>query len=75
MSETAAIPRLLTSGRIAEELGESPQRVLYILATRPHIKPCAKAGAVRLFDRLALDSVRDEIKALQSRQNPREPMP
>ena len=37
MSNTT-LPRLRTPGVIARELGESLQRVQYILRTRPHIK-------------------------------------
>ena len=58
-------PRLLTSGVIAEELGEPIHRVLHILATRPHIRPSARAGTLRLYSREALDLIRAEIRAMQ----------
>ncbi len=51
---TRVVPSLLTSGRIANELGVSLPRVLYILATRRHILPAARAGTLRLFDRQAV---------------------
>ncbi len=52
------VPSLLTPGRIADVLGVSLPRVLYVLATRPHISPRARAGTLRLYDRRALALVR-----------------
>ena len=60
--------QLLTRGRIAEKLGESVARVTYILATRPHIRPSALAGNVRLFDNQALAQVRHELHAIDARR-------
>jgi hypothetical protein len=60
--------QLLTPGRIAKLLGQPIYRVNYILATRPHIKPSAKAGNVRLFDHQALAMVRHEVNALDARR-------
>lgn len=61
-------PRLLTTGRMADALGQPVHRVTYILATRPHIQPAARAGTLRLFDRRALAMVRHEIDAIDARQ-------
>lgn len=63
-----AIPILLTSGRMAVELGEPLHRVTYILATRRHIRPSARAGTLRLFDRAALAMVRHELNTIDARQ-------
>ena len=40
--------QLRTSGDIARELGSKVSRVRYILDTREHIRPIARAGIVRL---------------------------
>jgi hypothetical protein len=61
-------PRLLTPGRLAERLGESLSRVQYILRTRDHIGPFARAGAMRLYDEAAVAQIREELDAIdQSR--------
>src|SRR5207253_8449144 len=68
---TAAVPSLLTAGRIADELGVSLQRVAYILASRRHITPVARAGTLRLFDRNAVAKVRHELNAIDAKQTRR----
>jgi len=60
-------PRLRTPGVIAQELGETLQRVQYVLRTRPHIRPAALAGRLRLYDRQAVAMVRHEINAIDAR--------
>ena len=62
-------PKLLTSGRIANELGVPIHRVVRILRTRRHIKPTALAGAVRLFDREALAEIRHELHSIDARRS------
>ena len=66
---SATIPRLLTSGVLAEELGAPLERVRYVLATRPHIKPVARAGMSRLYNRDAIEAVRSELAAIDRRAN------
>ncbi len=61
-------PPLLTSGRIAEELKQPLHRVLNVLATRPHIRPSALAGTLRLYDRRAVAMVRHELNAIDARR-------
>ena len=61
-------PPLLTSGRIAGELREPLHRVLNVLATRPHIRPSAFAGNLRLYDRRAVAMVRHELNAIDARR-------
>lgn len=60
-----AVP-LLTSGRIAAELEVPLPRVLYVLATRPLIRPRARAGILRLYDRDTVKMVRQELNEIDS---------
>ena len=62
-------PRLRTPGVIAEEIGVTLTRVLYVLRTRPQIQPTALAGRLRLYDHLAVSEVRRELDAIESHQN------
>lgn len=62
------IPHLLTPGRIAANLGEPLHRIAYVLATRPHITPSARAGRIRLFDHAALAQIRHELNAIDARR-------
>jgi hypothetical protein len=39
-----------------------------VLATRQHIKPSARAGTLRLYDRRALAQVRHELNAIDARR-------
>ena len=61
-------PRLLTAGVIASKTGAPLHRVLYILSTRSHIRPAARAGALRLYDNRALAMVRHELNAIDARR-------
>lgn len=61
-------PSLVTVGVIACELGVPVDRVCRVLRTRPHIKPRAYAGNVRLFDNVAIAQVRHEINAIDARR-------
>ena len=61
-------PKLVTVGVIAAELGASVDRVCRILRTRPHIKPRAYAGNVRLFDNAAIAQVRRELIAIDAQR-------
>ena len=61
-------PKLLTSGRIAEALGEPLHRVQHVLSTRPHIRPSARAGTLRLFDKTAVAQIRHELNAIDARR-------
>jgi len=53
--------RLMTPGVLAEWLGVPLSRVLYLLRTRPHIRPAARAGILRLYDAEALAQLQKEI--------------
>ncbi len=65
----SAPPQLLTSGRIAVETGQPLHRVEYVLATRPHIQPAARAGNLRLYNRTAVAQVRHELNAIDARRS------
>jgi hypothetical protein len=64
-------PKLITPGVIAAELHEPLHRVLNVLATRPHIRPAARAGTLRLFDKAAVAMVRHELNAIDARRRSR----
>ena len=68
MNGTRQAPRLRTPGVIARELGEPLHRILYVLRTRPHIKPSATAGRLRLFDRQAVAMVRYALTLIDARR-------
>ena len=69
---TNSIPQLITPGVIASELGEPLHRVLHVLATRQHIRPSARAGTLRLYDKCAVAMVRYELNAIDARRCRRE---
>lgn len=66
---TADIPKLVTPGVIAEEVGAPLHRVVRVLATRPHIQPVARAGTLRLYARGAIAMVRHELSAIDARRH------
>jgi hypothetical protein len=68
VSATLSPPRLITVGVIATELHEPLHRVLHVLATRPHIRPAALAGTLRLYDRKAVAMVRHELNTIDARR-------
>jgi hypothetical protein len=65
------IPSLITPGVIARELNEPLHRILHVLASRPHIRPSARAGTLRLYDRKAVAMVRHELNAIDARRSAR----
>lgn len=68
MSISPSVPRLITAGVIAGELHTPLHRVLRVLATRPHIRPSARAGNLRLYDMDAVAMVRHELNAIDARR-------
>jgi hypothetical protein len=60
-------PQLRTPGVIAAELDAPLSRVLYVLRSR-RIKPIGRAGVLRLYDRSAVDLVRDALHEIDQRQ-------
>jgi hypothetical protein len=65
---TATPPKLITPGVIASELRVPLHRVLHVLASRQHIRPAARAGTLRLYDRRAVAMVRHELNAIDARR-------
>lgn len=61
-------PNLITTGVIAAELRAPLHRVQHVLATRPHIRPSARAGTLRLYDRRAVAMVRYELNLIDARR-------
>jgi hypothetical protein len=61
-------PSLITPGVIAQQLDEPLHRVLNVLATRLHIRPSARAGTLRLYDRKAVAMVRHELNTIDARR-------
>ena len=68
MSPTSTAPQLITLGVIAAEVRAPLHRVLHVLATRQHIRPSARAGTLRLYDRRAVAMVRHELNAIDARR-------
>jgi hypothetical protein len=60
-------PQLRTPGVIAAEVDAPLNRVLYVLRTR-NIKPIGRAGVLRLFDRAAVEMVREALREIDQRQ-------
>ena len=63
-----SLPKLVTVGVIAAEVGTTVDRVIRILRSRPHIRPRAYAGHTRLFDNTAVAQVRYEINRIDARR-------
>lgn len=61
-------PALITAGVIAEQLGEPLHRVTNVLRTRKHIRPSARVGTLRVYDRQAVAQVRHELNAIDARR-------
>ena len=55
------VPRLRTPGVIAD-------RLQVALRTRPHIRPAARAGRLRLYDREGVAMIRHELNAIEARK-------
>lgn len=62
-------PTLTTPGVIAAKLSEPLHRVLHILRTRPHIRPAARAGRVRLYSPSVVAMVRHELNGIDARRD------
>ncbi len=62
------VPKLRTPGVMAADLCEPLHRVLYVLRTRRHIAPAARAGRLRLYDREAAALIRHELNAIDARR-------
>lgn len=65
------IAKLRTLGVLAADLDVPLHRVQYILQTRGHIKPSARAGRLRLYDHEAVALIRHELNAIDARNSGR----
>src|SRR5690606_4920420 len=63
-------PQLITPGAIARKLDQPIHRVLHVLATRPAIRPAARAGRLRLYDHAAIGQVRSELARIDAARDP-----
>jgi hypothetical protein len=68
VNQEQAEPKLMTPGVLAARLGVPLPRVLYLLATRPHIRAAARAGTLRLYGCAALAMLRHELNAIDARR-------
>ena len=66
-STPSRVPRLATIGEVARALGVPQHRVEYVLRTRPHIRPRARAGRARCFDAAAIAQIRHELHAIDAK--------
>lgn len=68
--EAEQLPRILTAGLIATQLGVTRDRVAHILKTRPHIAHRYRVGntRIRLYDSDVVALVRQELNAIDARQ-------
>lgn len=58
---------LLTASQIADQLGEPPQRVDYVI--RKHrLKPQQRIGIIRLFDERQIKAIRQGLYGIQIRR-------
>ena len=62
------VPKLRTPGVLAADLDVPLHRVVYVLRTRGHISPSARAGRLRLYDRDAVALIRHELNAIDARR-------
>jgi hypothetical protein len=60
---------LLSTGQIAEQIGEDRDRVSYAIR-KAGIKPVGRAGLVRLFPQSAVSAVEEFLKSRQAKENP-----
>lgn len=61
------VPQLRTAGVIAAELATPLRRVLYVLQ-KLDIKPIGRAGVLRLYDRAAVETVREALRKIDQRK-------
>lgn len=65
----STIPTLVTVGVIAAAVHAPLHRVLRVLATRPHIRPAARAGRTRIYYQCAITMVQHELTAMDARRS------
>ena len=65
---TGSIPRLATIGEVAKLLQVPLHRVAYVLRSRPHIRPRARAGCARCFDDNGIAQIQHELSNIDTRR-------
>ncbi len=60
---------VLSTGQIAEEIGQDRDRVSYAIR-KVGVKPVGQAGLVRLFPQSAANTVREFLESRQGKENP-----
>lgn len=58
---------LNTLGKVAQHLQVPVHRVQYIVRSRPHLRPIATAGRLRLFDTKTIEQIAKELQTIDSR--------
>ena len=58
--------RLYTASQIADQLGEPPQRVCYIVR-KYRLKPAQRVGIIRLFSEEQIEAIRQGLYGIQIR--------
>ena len=61
-------PTMTTIGAIARRLGQPLHRVQYVVRTR-QIRPCGRAGNVRVFPEETIEAVDAELQRIDERQH------
>ncbi len=59
---------LLTASQIADQLGEPPQRVTYIIR-KYRLKPVQRIGIIRLFDEEQIKAIKQGLYGIQIRSS------
>ena len=59
---------LLTASQIADQLGEPPQRVTYIIR-KYRLKPVQRVGIIRLFDEQQVKVIKQGLYGIQIRSS------
>ena len=57
---------VLTLGQIADELGQPPTRVSYVVS-KYRLKPVARVGIIRLFSEQQVQAIRQGLSRTQNR--------
>lgn len=57
---------LLTASQIADQLGEPPQRITYIIR-KYRLKPVQRVGIIRLFDDEQAEAIKQALYNMQVR--------
>lgn len=58
----------LTASQIADQLGEPPQRVTYIIR-KYRLKPVQRIGIIRLFDEEQIKAIKQGLYEIQIRSS------